>query len=194
MTVRASKNYLAVIRQREYSLWATGVPATELHAQGLQLPSKPPPEGLRLLHQFCETGVRPRDTQGIDLFTRELFYYRLLDIHAQIYKKGTEDTTKGKLMVRTIDKLVHHDNSETRSHTNCHSFRMLASTTGQILYIKSQWYWTSSPPCNLSHRARGPQIHSFCVVFKIFALRPRAFTRAIFFIMLPRPAFICAIF
>lgn len=150
-----SKGYLAVIRQREYSLWASGVSPSELRVQGLQRPSKPPPEGLRLLRQFCETGVRPRDTKGIDLFTRELFYYRLLDIYAQVYKKGVEDTAKGKSMVAAIDKLVCDKNSETLSHTNYYSFRALALTTGQISSTRLRRLWSGTPPCTLSQMAGG---------------------------------------
>jgi hypothetical protein len=188
------KSYLAVIRQREYLLWANSVPASELSVQGLQLPTKPTPEGLLLLYRFCKTGIQPQqDTKDADLFAKELFYYRLLDVFAQVFNKGAEDNSKEKLMKTAIDKLVCRHNWETLC-AHFFSFRIPVSTTGQISSTRSRRFWSSTHPRTLSRIVMGPLIHSFYAVFGTFALRPSRFIRVIFFITLLRPDFTCAMF
>ena len=82
------------MKAREYTAWAADIPAAELRGVGLPLPTKPPSEGLGLLRQFCQTGERPQ--QEGERFAKELLYYRVLDMFAQINNIGVEDTTKEK--------------------------------------------------------------------------------------------------
>jgi hypothetical protein len=92
------------MKKREYTLWAADFPTAELRVAGLSLPTKPPSEGLGLLHQFCQTGEWPQ--QEGDHLTKELLYYYMLDMFAQINNIGAEDTTKKKSAVPSMIKLV----------------------------------------------------------------------------------------
>jgi hypothetical protein len=132
------------MKEREYTLWAADFPAAELRAAGLPLPTKPPSEGLGLLRQFCQTGERPR--QEGDRLAKELLYYRVLDMFAQINNIGVEDTTKEKSVVPSMIKLV-RCSSLTLECPTCHGlFRVTqVSTTGLNSSILSRESWSSLP-------------------------------------------------
>ena len=84
--------YLNLINVREYRLWAHGRSMETFEIIGLLPPDEPPAKGLQLLQRFCETGVRSMGQDGeAVLLAKELLYYRLLDVFAQIYFVGVED-------------------------------------------------------------------------------------------------------
>ena len=101
-----SKTFLALVRKREYCMWAADCSPTELRDNGLHPPSRRPSEGLLLLRQFCKTGVRPEPEREADLCAKELLYYRILDMFAQVYNKGAEDTAKNRSTLPLVVKLV----------------------------------------------------------------------------------------
>ena len=98
-------------------MWATNVSMSELRKRGLQRPRKTPPEGLRLLRQFCETGTAPSPDRitDTDLFAKELLYYRLLDVFAQVHGRGGEANLKEKSPLVLLSSLVCYDASATRN-------------------------------------------------------------------------------
>ena len=87
-------------------MWAVDVPTTELREKGLQPPRKSPSEGLLLLRQFCNTGVRPEPEREADLFAKEILHYRILDMFAQVHNKGAEDAAKDRSTLPLVVKLV----------------------------------------------------------------------------------------
>jgi hypothetical protein len=87
-------------------MWAAGASATELGEKGLPPPTKPPSEGLLLLQHFSNTGVRPRREREAELCAKELLYYRILDMFAQVHNKGAEDTAKDRSTLPLVVKLV----------------------------------------------------------------------------------------
>jgi len=88
---------------------------SELCQQGLQRPRKTQPEGLRLLRQFCETGTAPSPDHitNTDLFAKELLYYRVLDVFAQVYGRGGEANLKEKSPLALLSSLVCYDKLAT---------------------------------------------------------------------------------
>lgn len=107
VTVYHILTFLALVHKCKYCMWAVDFLPTELHDKGLHPPSQPPSEGLLLLHQFCKTGVRPEPKREADLCAKELLYYRILDMFAQVYNKGVEDTAKNRCTLPLVIKLVH---------------------------------------------------------------------------------------
>lgn len=89
-------------------MWAANVSTSELSIQGTKRPRKTQPEGLWLLRQFCETGAAPLPDHitNADLFAKELLYYRVLDVFAQVYGKGGEASLKEKFPLALLSNLV----------------------------------------------------------------------------------------
>lgn len=87
-------------------MWAADASETELREHRLQPPRKPPSEGLLLLRQFCNTGIRPKPEKEADLCAKELLYYRILDMFAQVHSVGAEDMAKDRSTLPLIVKLV----------------------------------------------------------------------------------------
>jgi hypothetical protein len=87
-------------------MWAADASETELRENRLQPPKKPPSEGLLLLRQFCNTGIRPKPEKESDLCVKELLYYRILDMFAQVHGIGAEDMAKDRSTLPLIVKLV----------------------------------------------------------------------------------------
>ena len=87
-------------------MWAADVPTIELRAKGLQPLRKSPSEGLLLLRQFCNTGIQPEPERETDLFAKEILYYRILDMFAQVHNKGAEDAAKDRSTLPLVVKLV----------------------------------------------------------------------------------------
>jgi hypothetical protein len=103
--IEARKNFLHLIRERESLMCVAGVP--EPHARTLPL------EGLLVVRLFCETGMRLQSdsTREADLFAKEVFYYRVLDMFAQVYDKGVASMTRDKSITAPIDKLVSYNSA-----------------------------------------------------------------------------------
>jgi hypothetical protein len=108
-------------------MWATDVPASELHKQGLQRPRMAAPEGLRVLRQFCETGTGPSPdhTKDADLFAKELLYYRVLDVFAQVYGRGGEASLREKFPLALLSNLVCYNTSVAQPTLLITSFRAI---------------------------------------------------------------------
>jgi hypothetical protein len=85
-------------------MWATSVPTAELCERGLKQASKPLAEGLLLLRQFCENGQSPLN--GVDLVSKELLYYRIMDMFAQVNGRGMEHSARERSVVLKMVKLV----------------------------------------------------------------------------------------
>ena len=74
---------------------------------GLLPADVPPAEGLQSLRKFCETGVRNtgRDGEAV-LFAKELLYYRVLDVFAQVYCAEVEGIMIKRLNFPFVNLLV----------------------------------------------------------------------------------------
>lgn len=133
------------MQEREYNAWAAGFTVAELSVGRLPAPVKPPSKGLGLLRQFCQTGQRPQ--QEGDRLAKELLYYRVLDMFAQIHNIGGEDTTKEKSVVPSMIKLVRCSSLTLEYPTYYHGlFRVTqASITGLSSSIPSRESWSSLP-------------------------------------------------
>ena len=81
------------------------------------LPANAPPgEGLQLLQRFCQTGVHSKGLNGdAVLLAKELLYYRVLDVFAQVYGVGLDNRKIERsnfpfinLLVRTFMNFLWH--------------------------------------------------------------------------------------
>lgn len=81
------------MKRREHRIWANDNPTLRLN-ENMEEPQsgsrRPQVEGLALLRQFCGTGVDFYDTKA-DTFAKELLYYRVLDMFAQVHEKGKDN-------------------------------------------------------------------------------------------------------
>lgn len=108
--------YLNLINVREYRLWAHGRSVEMLKSIDLLPADAPPGEGLQLLRRFCQTGVRSKGLDGdAVLLAKELLYYRVLDVFAQVYGVGLDDRKIERsnfpfinLLVRTFMNFLWH--------------------------------------------------------------------------------------
>ena len=97
------KEYLRLIRSRENdSTLANAVHITGRHS----------PEGLEVFRRFCQTGERFEDVSHCDnvqkseLLAKELLRYRVLDMFAQVKKKGTESNVMQKTVIPSFPSIV----------------------------------------------------------------------------------------
>lgn len=67
----------------------------------------PPSEGLQLLQQFCDTGAWPESETDTELLAKEVLYFQLVDVFAQVKNKGMEVATRDKLALPLVVQLVH---------------------------------------------------------------------------------------
>jgi hypothetical protein len=72
-------------------MWTERFLVERLHEGGLLPADETPAQGLQSLQQFCKTGVRNTGHGGeVVLLVKEFFYYRVLDVFAQIYGNRVE--------------------------------------------------------------------------------------------------------
>lgn len=114
--------YINLICVREYRLWAQGRPVDLLASIGLLPADLPPADGLQSLRKFCETGARNtgRDGEAV-LFAKELLYYRVLDVFAQVYCAEVEG-----IMIK---------------RSNFPFVNLLVRT-----FVKGSWHWGALTP------------------------------------------------
>ena len=99
-----------MMKHREYHVWVDNNPAVDSGEQITQAdPSSwPPVEGLKSLRQFCKTGVGFEElSQDADLLAKELLYYCVLDVFAQVQKKGSKQNFIQKSDIPSLPYLVH---------------------------------------------------------------------------------------
>lgn len=96
---------MKLIKVRERRMWAEGRSVETLRAIGISTDNECPPEGLKLLRTFCETGVRNtgRNGDGV-LLAKEFLYYRVLDMFAQVHftREAPVEIAKSKFPLTTL--------------------------------------------------------------------------------------------
>lgn len=88
-----------VIRVRERRMWMSD------HSQGsVSTDNEAPLEGLQLLRTYCKTGVHNAGgAENEVLLAKELLYYRVLDMFAQVYcaREAHVEISKSKVPLMT---------------------------------------------------------------------------------------------